>query len=48
MRAALVGAYDLADLAAQGRAEITGDAGAFTELFGYLGDPDPDFAIVTP
>ena len=45
---ALLGGADLTDLARQGRAEVSGDPGALAELLGYLTDPDPDFAIVTP
>lgn len=48
LRAVLLGTADVSDLAAEGRAEITGDPGKLTELFGYLGKPDPDFAVVTP
>ncbi|MFD8757199.1 alkyl/aryl-sulfatase [Kitasatospora sp. NPDC059577] len=48
LRAVLLGAADLADLVARGRARIAGDAGRFTELLGYLTDPDPGFAVVTP
>lgn len=48
LRALLLGATSLADLAAEGRAEITGDPDKPAELFNYLGAPDPDFAIVTP
>ncbi|MET7609595.1 alkyl sulfatase dimerization domain-containing protein [Streptomyces seoulensis] len=48
LRALLLGATSLTDLAAEGRAEITGDPGKLAELFGYLSSPDPDFAIVTP
>ncbi|MGW7426250.1 alkyl sulfatase C-terminal domain-containing protein [Streptomyces sp. NPDC054813] len=44
----LPGTLTLADLAARDTAEITGDPGELTELFGQLGTPDPDFAIVTP
>ncbi|MFE2043751.1 alkyl/aryl-sulfatase, partial [Streptomyces sp. NPDC059477] len=48
LRAILLGTADLSDLADQGRAEIAGDPRKLTELLGHLGDPDPDFAIVTP
>ncbi|MYZ05838.1 MBL fold metallo-hydrolase [Streptomyces sp. SID2999] len=48
LRALLLGAASLGDLAAEGRAEITGDPDTLAELFGYLSAPDPDFAIVTP
>lgn len=47
VRAVLLGSLAPADLRARG-VEITGDAGKLTELLGHLGDPDPDFAIVTP
>ncbi|NEB96058.1 alkyl/aryl-sulfatase [Streptomyces bauhiniae] len=48
LRALLLGATPLTDLAAEGRAEITGDPNKLAELFSYLSAPDPDFAIVTP
>ncbi|SHM06236.1 alkyl/aryl-sulfatase [Actinacidiphila paucisporea] len=48
LRAVLLGTAKLRDLAARGRAEVAGDPGKLTELLGYLGAPDPDFAIVTP
>jgi alkyl sulfatase BDS1-like metallo-beta-lactamase superfamily hydrolase len=48
LRALLLGTADLTHLADQGSAEISGDPGTFAELLGYLADPDPDFAIVTP
>ncbi|MGW0645869.1 alkyl/aryl-sulfatase [Streptomyces badius] len=48
LRAVLLGTADVSDLAAEGRAEITGDPGKLTELFSYLSNPDPDFAVVTP
>ncbi|MGW2208707.1 alkyl/aryl-sulfatase [Streptomyces sp. NPDC001781] len=48
LRALLLGATSLGDLAAEGRAEITGDPEKLAELFGHLSEPDPDFAIVTP
>ncbi|BDH06547.1 alkyl/aryl-sulfatase [Streptomyces seoulensis] len=48
LRALLLGAASLTDLAADGRAETTGDPDKPAELFSYLSAPDPDFAIVTP
>ncbi|MBP0458670.1 alkyl/aryl-sulfatase [Streptomyces montanisoli] len=48
LRALLLGTADLDGLASQGRADVTGDAGTFTELLGHLGSPDPGFAVVTP
>ncbi|MFG3379393.1 alkyl/aryl-sulfatase [Streptomyces sp. NPDC047999] len=48
LRAVLLGALAPGELAAGGRARVTGDIGRLVELLGYLGDPDPDFAIVTP
>ncbi|MFD7736601.1 alkyl sulfatase C-terminal domain-containing protein, partial [Kitasatospora phosalacinea] len=48
LRAVLLGAADLEELAADGRAETSGDPKAITELLGHLTAPDPDFAIVTP
>ncbi|SFY37859.1 Alkyl sulfatase C-terminal [Streptomyces atratus] len=37
-----------AGLAARDTVKVVGDIGRLTELLGHLGDPDPDFAIVTP
>ncbi|WP_432067256.1 alkyl/aryl-sulfatase [Streptomyces sp. C10-9-1] len=48
LRAVLLGTLTPEDLASGGRARVTGDIGRIAELLGYLGDPDPDFAIVTP
>lgn len=48
LRALLLGGVDLADVAHQGRAKVSGDPGRLAELVGYLTAPDPDFAIVTP
>ncbi|MEV6974409.1 alkyl sulfatase dimerization domain-containing protein [Kitasatospora sp. NPDC093806] len=48
LRAVLLGAADLEKLAADGRAELTGDPRVLTDLLGHLTAPDPDFAIVTP
>jgi alkyl sulfatase BDS1-like metallo-beta-lactamase superfamily hydrolase len=48
LRLLLGGSTTLDELREAGRAEISGDAGRFTELAGYLTDPDPAFAIVTP
>ncbi|MFD3333741.1 alkyl/aryl-sulfatase [Streptomyces sp. NPDC058700] len=48
LRGLLFGQVEASDLVRQGRAETEGDPGKVTELLGYLGAPDPDFAIVTP
>ncbi|MFK4108002.1 alkyl/aryl-sulfatase [Streptomyces sp. NPDC002176] len=48
LRALLLGTNTLTDLAAQNRAEISGDPGKLTDLFTHLTAPDPDFTIVTP
>ena len=48
LRNVLLGSTTPTALAERGRAEITGGAGLLATLFGYLSDPDPDFAIVTP
>ncbi|MFD3728583.1 alkyl/aryl-sulfatase [Streptomyces sp. NPDC058671] len=48
LRGLLFGQMEASDLVRQGRAETEGDLGKVTELLGYLGTPDPDFAIVTP
>jgi alkyl sulfatase BDS1-like metallo-beta-lactamase superfamily hydrolase len=37
-----------ADLASRDGITVTGDAGVLAELLGHLGEPDPDFAVVTP
>ncbi|MFJ8086245.1 alkyl/aryl-sulfatase [Streptomyces sp. NPDC096205] len=48
LRAVLLGTTAPADLAARDDVKVTGDAGRLAELLGYLGAPDPDFAVVTP
>ncbi|MFR9798151.1 alkyl/aryl-sulfatase [Streptomyces sp. MS06] len=48
LRGVLLGVTAPADLASRPGVEISGDAGRLTELFGHLGEPDPDFAVVTP
>ncbi|MBF6150613.1 alkyl sulfatase C-terminal domain-containing protein, partial [Nocardia nova] len=47
-RAALLGTEDLSHLIADGRIVVDGDPTKLAELVGYLDNPDPDFAIVTP
>ncbi|MGW2084209.1 alkyl/aryl-sulfatase [Streptomyces sp. NPDC001880] len=48
LRAVLLGTVTPAELAARDTVKVVGDIGKLTELLGHLGDPDPDFAIVTP
>jgi alkyl sulfatase BDS1-like metallo-beta-lactamase superfamily hydrolase len=48
LRAVLLGTLTPAELAQRADIKVTGDPGKLTELFGCLGEPDPDFAIVTP
>ncbi|MFD5820660.1 alkyl/aryl-sulfatase [Streptomyces sp. NPDC127038] len=48
LRALLLGTLTPAALAARDGVEVTGDIGRLAELLGHLGEPDPDFAIVTP
>ncbi|MFE0581051.1 alkyl sulfatase C-terminal domain-containing protein [Streptomyces sp. NPDC058874] len=48
LRVVLLGTADLEKLAADGRAETSGDPKVIAELLGHLTDPDPDFAMVTP
>ncbi|MGW5436645.1 alkyl/aryl-sulfatase [Nocardia asteroides] len=48
LRAALLGTEDLSHLIADGRIVVDGDPTKLAELVGYLDNPDPDFAIVTP
>ncbi|MFE6287966.1 alkyl/aryl-sulfatase [Streptomyces sp. NPDC057877] len=48
LRAVLLGGVTPSDLAAREDVKVTGDIGALTGLLGYLGAPDPDFAVVTP
>ncbi|PYE17492.1 alkyl sulfatase BDS1-like metallo-beta-lactamase superfamily hydrolase [Williamsia limnetica] len=44
----LLGGVDLASAISDGAVSVDGDAARFAELAGYLDQPDPDFAIVTP
>ena len=44
----LLGLVDLGTAVEAGDVGVDGDPSAFGELAGYLDDPDPDFAIVTP
>lgn len=48
LRAVLLGTVTPADLAARGAVKITDDVERLAELLGYLGQPDPDLAVVTP
>ncbi|MDX2649951.1 alkyl sulfatase dimerization domain-containing protein [Streptomyces sp. PA03-1a] len=48
LRAVLLGTLPAADLAARAGIQVSGDPGKLAELLAYLGEPDPDFAIVTP
>ncbi|GAA2362861.1 alkyl sulfatase dimerization domain-containing protein [Saccharopolyspora halophila] len=48
LREVLLGTTTATELADRGRAQLTGDAARLTALFGYLGEPDPNFDIVTP
>ncbi|MFI8364880.1 alkyl/aryl-sulfatase [Streptomyces sp. NPDC085612] len=48
LRALLLGTLTPAALTAQDTVETRGDTARLTELWEYLDDPDPDFAIVTP
>ncbi|MFD6269195.1 alkyl/aryl-sulfatase [Nocardia asteroides] len=48
LRAALLGTEDVSHLIADGRIVVDGDPTKLAELVGYLDNPDPDFAIVTP
>ncbi|WP_282204601.1 alkyl/aryl-sulfatase [Kitasatospora fiedleri] len=49
LRAVLLGTARLDELAADGRARVTGDPHTVTELLlGHLTAPDPGFAVVTP
>ncbi|WP_207844079.1 alkyl/aryl-sulfatase [Williamsia soli] len=44
----LLGGVDLQSAISDGAVSVDGDATRFAELAGYLDQPDPDFAIVTP
>lgn len=48
LRSVFLGATAPGRLADRSDVEVTGDLGKLTELFGLLGAPDPDFAVVTP
>ncbi|MGQ4354412.1 alkyl/aryl-sulfatase [Streptomyces drozdowiczii] len=48
LRDVLTGAVPPEDLASRPGVELVGEAALLTELLGYLDDPNPDFAIVTP
>ncbi|WUD77365.1 MBL fold metallo-hydrolase [Streptomyces sp. NBC_00510] len=48
LRAVLLGTLPAADLAARAGIQVSGDPGRLAELLAHLGEPDPDFAIVTP
>ena len=48
LRALLLGTANLEALTGSGHAHVAGDAGKLAELAGYLTQPDPGFAIVTP
>ncbi|MFF3946939.1 alkyl/aryl-sulfatase [Streptomyces sp. NPDC001902] len=48
LRAVLLGTLPAADLAVRAGIQMSGDPGKLAELLAYLGEPDPDFAIVTP
>ncbi|MGW0910966.1 alkyl/aryl-sulfatase [Streptomyces sp. NPDC002784] len=48
LRAVLLGMVPPADLASRDGIKVTGDVGVLAELLGHLGEPDPDFAVVTP
>lgn len=48
LRAVLLGTLPAADLAARAGIQMSGDPGKLAELLAHLGEPDPDFAIVTP
>jgi alkyl sulfatase BDS1-like metallo-beta-lactamase superfamily hydrolase len=48
LRALLLGEAPVSGLVEQGRAKADGDLTKVDELLGHLGEPDPDFAIVTP
>ncbi|WP_227983344.1 alkyl/aryl-sulfatase [Nocardia spumae] len=45
---ALLGGKDIQQMIADGAITVEGDPAALAELVGYLDEPDPDFAIVTP
>ncbi|CAM3046491.1 alkyl sulfatase dimerization domain-containing protein [Prescottella defluvii] len=45
---ALLGGVDLAQAIGDGRITVEGDVAKLAELAGYVDEPDPDFAIVTP
>ncbi|MFB8414072.1 alkyl sulfatase C-terminal domain-containing protein [Streptomyces albidoflavus] len=47
-RAVLLGEIAPDALAGRAGVEVAGDPGVLAELFAHLGEPDPDFAVVTP
>ena len=48
LHTALLGGRDIQQMIADGTIALDGDAAKLSELTGYLDNPDPDFAIVTP
>ncbi|MFI1311505.1 alkyl sulfatase C-terminal domain-containing protein [Streptomyces albidoflavus] len=48
LRAVLLGEIAPDALAARDDVGVTGEPGTLASLFAHLGEPDPDFAIVTP
>ncbi|QKT11938.1 alkyl/aryl-sulfatase [Rhodococcus sp. W8901] len=45
---ALLGGVNMGEAIADGRITVEGDVAALAELAGYVDEPDPNFAIVTP
>ncbi|NKY51471.1 alkyl/aryl-sulfatase [Nocardia vermiculata] len=48
LHTALLGGRDIQQMIGDGTIGVDGDAAKLSELMGYLDNPDPDFAIVTP
>ncbi|WP_137874190.1 alkyl sulfatase dimerization domain-containing protein [Rhodococcus sp. Q] len=48
LHSALIGGGDMAAMIADGTITVGGDPAVLVEMVGYLDEPDPDFAIVTP
>ncbi|MEU4091566.1 alkyl sulfatase dimerization domain-containing protein [Streptomyces sp. NPDC026673] len=48
LRAVLLGTTPATHLADRAGIQVSGDADKLAELFAHLGEPDPNFAIVTP
>ncbi|NBE55898.1 alkyl/aryl-sulfatase [Streptomyces boluensis] len=48
LRSVLLGTDSPAELAARPGVKVVGDLGRLAELLGFLSEPDPDFAMVTP